>query len=129
MLERDDVIESIEGEYDEDNKGTVVPIRLVKAKPKEGIEEHPEGSAELQLLKQEDFDALLAAVSGRVQDMAEEITAGRLDIAPRRTDHERSACTYCDYKGICKFDQDFPECRYVHIHKQEDKQSPQEEEN
>ena len=65
----------------------------------------------------------------RVQQMAEEITTGHLDIAPRRTDHERSACTYCDYKGICKFDKDFPECRYVHVHKIKNEETPSEDDN
>ena len=129
MLERDDVIESIEGDFAADNKGTVVPIRHVKADPKKGVEEHAEGSAELQLLKQEDFDALLTAVGERVQQMAEEITTGHLDIAPRRTDHERSACTYCDYKGICKFDKDFPECRFVHVHKIKNEEASSEDDN
>ena len=129
MLEREDVIASIEGELDEDNKGTVVPIRHVKAKPKEGVEEHDEGSAGLHLLRQEDFDALLASVAGRVQEMADDLASGHIEIAPRRTDHERSACTYCDYKGICKFDTVFPECRYVHVHKEKEADDASDAEN
>ncbi len=129
MLDREDVVASIEGELDEDNKGTVVPIRRVKAKPKEGIEEHNEGSAELHLLGQEDFDALLTSVADRVQEMADDLTAGHIEIAPRRTDHERSSCNYCDYKGICKFDTAFPECKYVHIHKPKEAEASGEADN
>ena len=118
MLQRDDVIESIEGEFDEDNKGMVVPIQRVKADPDKGQEEGAKGSADLHLMKQEDFDALLTAVSDKVQQMAEDLTTGHMEIAPKRTDHERSSCTFCDYRGICKFDPVFPECRYTLVEKE-----------
>ncbi len=129
MLEREDVVASIEGELDEEGKGTVVPITHVKGDPKKGKEERLQGGAELHLLRQEDFDALLASVAGRVQEMADDLAAGHIEIAPRRTDHEKSSCTYCDYKGICKFDTTFPECKYVHIHKEKKEDAPQEADN
>jgi ATP-dependent helicase/nuclease subunit B len=61
--------------------------------------------------------------------MADDLAAGHIEIAPRRTDHEKSSCTYCDYKGICKFDTTFPECKYVHIHKEKKEDAPQEADN
>lgn len=128
MLERDDVIESIEGELDEDNKGMVVPIQRVKADPAKNREEGMKGSADLHLMKQEDFDALLAAVTDKVQQMADDLTTGHMEIAPKRMDHERSSCTYCNYRGICKFDPVFPECRYTLVEK-EKKTASEEDDN
>lgn len=116
MMERGDVIDSIEGGLEEGGRGKVVPISYVKANSGKGTPAHYEGSKNLQLLSQEDFESLLDEMSAKVRQMANDIAQGYMEIAPRRTDHERSSCTYCDYKGICKFDQAFPECRYVHVH-------------
>lgn len=114
MVERADVLADVEGALDEDNKGTVVPVKYVK-NPKDGTGPRYDGEGAFFLLKEEDFRRLLQEVGDKVDSMAKDIAGGRIDIAPKRVSHERSACTYCAYRGVCKFDVTLPECRYVPV--------------
>lgn len=63
------------------------------------------------LLSEEDFDRLREAVNKKVRSICADLVEGRIDIHPMKTG-DRSACTYCSYKGICRFDTQFSGCSY-----------------
>lgn len=52
----------------------------------------------------EDFKKLSDFIKNMVKDLIKEIKNGKINLEPLREDKNYSACTYCDYKGICKFD-------------------------
>lgn len=60
------------------------------------------------------MDELVERVNDNMEDMCRRIAEGEIDIEPRRK-KDMSACTYCSYKGICKFDITFDGCEYVDI--------------
>lgn len=63
------------------------------------------------LVSEEDFDELRKAVIKKVRDICTDLTEGIIDIHPMKTG-QRSACTYCSYRGICRFDTIFDGCSY-----------------
>lgn len=58
------------------------------------------------VLSDEKFKALQDEVNDKVLETCDRLLDGDVDIHPMKT-KERSACTYCMYKGICLFDTDF----------------------
>ena len=63
------------------------------------------------LLSEEEFDQLTATVNDKVREICQDLADGNIDIAPMKT-KQRSACTYCQYRGICRFDTMFEGCQY-----------------
>ncbi|HWP97540.1 MAG TPA: helicase-exonuclease AddAB subunit AddB [Syntrophomonadaceae bacterium] len=57
------------------------------------------------------FQALIAHVETLLQAIGEEISAGRISIAPVKTG-ARTACQSCQYQSICQFDRSLPGCEY-----------------
>ena len=55
------------------------------------------------MLSETEFEALTETVSQKVTELCRDLAAGKIDIEPMKT-RDRSACTYCQYKGICRFD-------------------------
>lgn len=72
-----------------------------------------EGSQK-RLLSREEFEEFQQAVIDGVTDICRKIVIGDIDIRPKRT-KDMTACTYCQYNGICRFDTSFSECRYENI--------------
>ena len=63
-------------------------------------------------ISEEDFKNLTAYIKNMVKDLVKDIKAGKINLAPLREDKNKSACTYCDYKGICKFDKTIDTFRF-----------------
>lgn len=101
MIDDPQVIHDIAGDFT--GFSQIVPLK----KTKEGIK----STGREGLMAEEDFEKLRQAVAARVRQACEDLTAGRIDIHPMKT-KDRSACTYCDYKGICRFDTVFEGCSY-----------------
>ena len=55
-------------------------------------------------ISEEDFKKLSDFIKNMVKDLIKDIKDGKINLKPLREDKNYSACTYCDYKGICKFD-------------------------
>ncbi|MFV0516636.1 MAG: PD-(D/E)XK nuclease family protein [Aminipila sp.] len=105
LVNEPQVIDSIAGEF----VGTseVLPIR----RNKDGIiVETSKG----KLLSEEDFKELQSAVEVKIQDLCNELACGNADIAPKKSGNE-TACRYCKYQSICKFDTAFEGCKYTVI--------------
>ncbi|MGN0659885.1 MAG: PD-(D/E)XK nuclease family protein [Emergencia sp.] len=101
MVDDDDVIQSIAGDFS--GISDIVPLRSGK----EGVK----GTSDGFLLSDEEFDALQADVDRQIRRLCSQLAEGRIAIHPKKTDRQ-SPCTYCQYKGICRFDTAFPGCGY-----------------
>ena len=63
-------------------------------------------------ISKEDFAKLSDFIKTMVKDLIKDIKAGKINLAPLREDKNYSSCTYCDYKGICKFDKTIDSFRF-----------------
>ena len=102
LLNKDKVIRGVAGEFS--RFSDIAPVERVQGSPKPTA----------KVLDEEEFHALLSAVSLRIEEMSREIVTGEIGIHPRKT-KTIAACTHCDYKGICKFDRAIEGCDYVRI--------------
>ncbi len=101
IVDDPDVIRNVAGDFT--GYSDILPLR----KGKEGIVPSGKGG----LLSDGEFEELRGAVSKKVRDICADLVEGRIDIHPMKTG-DRSACTYCGYKGICRFDTVFDGCSY-----------------
>ncbi len=54
-------------------------------------------------LRPGDFEKVLKFTENRIVELAEEIASGRIDVGPYRLSGQ-TACSYCEYKSLCRFD-------------------------
>ncbi len=101
MVDDPGVIQSIAGDFS--GYSEIVPLRTGKDKIS--------GTGKETLISEEDFAELRDAVMSKTVEICRNLADGNIDIHPMKT-KERSACTYCDYKGICRFDTVFEGCSY-----------------
>lgn len=102
VVDESSVIEGIAGEFT--GYSDTIPIR----KSKEGTFS---GTSENKLLSLEEFQQLQDVVSKKVAYLCQEMMEGKIAIKPKKT-KSQSACTYCQYKGVCNFDLAFDGCVY-----------------
>lgn len=103
-LQQEDAIADMDKEFED--ASAVLPISRNK-------------SGELKksankLLSQKEMDTLLENVEDRIADLCRELREGSIAVEPRKT-KSITACTYCEYNGICKFDVRLDGCRYTPI--------------
>jgi len=96
------VINSVAGDFT--GYSDILPLR----KTKDG-EISPTGKG--GLLTEEEFGQLQDAVGAKIVEICQNLADGDINIHPMKT-RDRSACTYCQYKGICRFDTIFEGCSY-----------------
>lgn len=101
IVDDPDVIRNVAGDFS--GYSDILPLR----KGKEGVA----ATGSEGLLSEEQFEELRDAVSKKVRSICADLAQGRIDIHPMKTG-DRSACTYCSYKGICRFDTIFDGCSY-----------------
>jgi len=76
------------------DRSVIIPVTVTG---KDRLKDAPELWSEEQLrLMRKHLNKLL-------QESAEAILAGRIEISPARVG-DRSACTYCEYRAVCQFD-------------------------
>ena len=63
------------------------------------------------VMPKKNFDELLEAVGKKVKNMSNELTKGYIDIKPKKI-KDNTSCSYCPYKGICKFDITIEDCSF-----------------
>ncbi len=112
MVDDPEVIHGIAGEFE--GFSEIVPIKNTK----EGVK----NTGKEGLLTEEEFEKLQEVVGEKVKELCRDLTDGKIDVHPMKT-KERSACTYCSYKGICRFDTAFEGCSYNIIKRSEAKKS------
>jgi ATP-dependent helicase/nuclease subunit B len=73
-----------------------------------------------KVLELEDFDILCGYVRDETQRIGNEIIKGNIEVKPYKKG-EKSACDYCKYGGICRFDVKMPNFDYRRTDQEEDK--------
>ena len=63
------------------------------------------------LMAEEEFAELQSAAADRIRQACIDLAKGKIDIHPMKTE-ETSACAFCRYKGICRFDTVFEGCSF-----------------
>ena len=101
MVDDPQVIKDIAGEFS--GFSEIAPVKNTK----EGVK----SAGREGLLSEEEFAALREAVAAKVEEACMQLSEGKIDVYPMKT-KERSACTFCRYKGICRFDTVFEGCSY-----------------
>ncbi len=73
------------------------------------VERKKDGSftASSGVISKEDYEAVSAFVNRKIRKFGREILEGNIEINPCETGGG-TACTYCVYQGICKFDKKIP---------------------
>lgn len=72
-------------------------------------------SAKGSWFTREEMQELMEQVNEQVETLCQELCDGDISIRPKRekdSSERKTACKYCDYKGICMFDLSFSGCRY-----------------
>lgn len=95
------VIKDIAGEFE--GFSEIVPLRSTK----EGIK----NSGREGLLSPEEFETLQKVVKDKVGQTVRDLMGGKIQAHPMKT-KDISACAFCQYKGICRFDTVFDHCKY-----------------
>jgi len=54
-------------------------------------------------IKPDEFESLLELARQKIIQTAKQITSGCIDITPYRLG-DKSPCSYCDFRAVCKFD-------------------------
>lgn len=122
--EPDDIMESVEKEYrmsgiisadpgglsviDESDKGDSTVAKGIRYKNDGGLKKSA------GLMSGEEFGELLDGAESKAAEMAEGMLTGDVAVRPKRTKNE-TACKFCQYKGVCKFDTAFAGHRYEYI--------------
>lgn len=88
-------------------KSSIIPVELT-AKGEFG--------AYSQVAAGEDFKVLAQFVRGQILKEGTEIMEGRIEAAPYRFG-DKTGCDYCEYAGICGFDQKLPGSEYRNLAK------------
>ena len=102
IVDDPNVIRNVAGDFS--GISDVVPIRINK----EGL---ISGTGKDNLLTDEEFGSLREKVREKVTDICKSLAGGGIEIHPMKT-AATSACAYCRYKGICRFDTIFEGCSY-----------------
>lgn len=63
------------------------------------------------ILSREEFNLLQREVDNKIKVLCQGIVNGEIPLRPMKV-KDKSACTYCNFKGICRFDTIFEGCRY-----------------
>ncbi len=100
------VIRSVAGDFT--GVSDTIPVRLNK----EGVFA---GTGAGNLLTADEFDELREKVGQKVSELCNSLAKGDIAVHPMKT-HNTSACAYCNYKGICRFDTIFEGCSYNIVH-------------
>jgi ATP-dependent helicase/nuclease subunit B len=93
------VVESITGELDS-KTSKIISAKISKEDPSEAT-----GAA---VMDGDDFSAMQNTVSSLITELCEDMISGDIKVDPKESKKQnRTACTYCNYRGICGYDKFF----------------------
>ncbi|MCB6994063.1 PD-(D/E)XK nuclease family protein [bacterium 210820-DFI.6.37] len=101
LVDDPQVIEGIAGDFS--GFSDIIPVR----KTQKGYS----GTGPGRLLEDEAFRNLQREVDARVEELCDGLVSGSIRVRPKKSGSQ-SACTYCQYRGICQFDLAFENCGY-----------------
>lgn len=91
-----DVIGLLDGKFSD--KSLIVPVE----RKKDGS-----FSASSSVISKEDYQMVSEFVNHKIRDFGKEILDGAIQVSPCEQG-TKNACTYCDYKNVCGFDEKIP---------------------
>ncbi len=104
MINDENVIRGIAGEFEKNSH--IVSLRRTK----NGYDDFKSNT----LMDEVEFKDLQHQVDEKIKEICTDLLAGKNPSKPMKTE-VRSACTFCQFKSICKFDTDFEDCNYEMI--------------
>ena len=107
ILQRDDAILSA---TERALSGASEVVEGLQRKKDASIREHS------RLLSAEEMQRLLSFAVKRTGEIAAELVSGRVAAAPVRMG-KSTACAYCEYRSVCRFDARLPGCRVREVKK------------
>lgn len=78
-------------------------------------------SGNSKVLSESHICSIITSVEDIVRETARGVISGKIDINPYQY-KDKKPCTYCDYIGICQFDQTMSGNRYRHIKQKSEKE-------
>lgn len=103
--ESDEVIALLDAEFEK--KSEVIPV----TRNKDGSL-----SKASRALKEQDFELLMEFVNKKIAALGQGILSGDVRINPYEME-QRTACDYCNFKGVCGFDKKLPGYHYNKLRK------------
>ena len=88
-----------------------------------GINKNGSLSARSKAANEEEFHVLRKYVRHVFRETGNKIVDGKTDIAPFKTNDDKTACTYCPFKPVCLFDQSMKGNHYRYLPKLKDKEA------
>ncbi|NLV70150.1 MAG: hypothetical protein GXY56_04645 [Clostridiales bacterium] len=101
FIDDDSIIESMDDSLEDGDRSSVIPVNRKKT-----------AYDSTRAVSREDFEIFRNDFRRELGELCRRLIDGTTDIRPRKLGRDRTACTYCEYRSICFFDTDFPECRY-----------------
>lgn len=109
VVDDTDIIAGMDRGILSDRKSDIIPVTFNK---------NGSASKSSKILTVDEFKALLDKTDEIARDLTEKIIKGTIDIMPYRKEPEnKTPCSYCDYTGICQFDQSMDGNNYRKIKK------------
>ncbi len=104
MINDETVIRGIAGDFEKDSD--VVSLKRTE----KGYYDYNTGT----LMEEGEFLALQKEVDAKIEELCKSLLDGKNPAHPMKT-QERSACTFCQFRSICRFDTQFEDCNYEMI--------------
>ncbi|WP_173452870.1 PD-(D/E)XK nuclease family protein [Eubacterium pyruvativorans] len=101
MVDDPETVEEIAGEFQK----TSDVVNLTRSR---------DGGLRGDVMTEAEFEELEQAAAEKVVSLCADLAGGRIDIRPMK-EGDWTACQYCDYQSVCRFDRSFRGCRYEEI--------------
>jgi len=105
VVNKASVIKNIAGNFQD--YSNIIPVRRLE----DGT---LRGNSDGNLLSEQEFREFQSAVDKKVKELCGGLLDGCIEVKPKRAGN-MTACTYCGYKGICRFDISFDGFKYENI--------------
>ncbi|WDV44428.1 helicase-exonuclease AddAB subunit AddB [Clostridiaceae bacterium M8S5] len=106
------IIKAMDRDIELDQKSSILPVAVTKS---------GSVSKTSSVISKEELDALLEHVRNLIKDLGKNILVGNININPTKTSTQ-TACDFCEYKSICRFDIASNENKYNKIPKLSNKE-------
>ncbi len=99
MEESDDNLENLAGDFKD--VSLAIPVKRNK-------DTRPDKYSEKNLASADEIRHMTEYTEGLIKKMASEILNGNIAVSPFIKDERKSACAFCRFNGICRFEEGFP---------------------
>lgn len=100
-LKTNEIVKAMDDDFDK--KSVIIPVLANK-----------DDELTAYVMSEEDVEGICSSISNLIVEKTKAIYEGEYSVEPVYT-KTYIACTYCDYKGICGFDERYPQCKYRYV--------------